>query len=161
MKRFFISVFVILVAVSIKAQTTYNVRVGGGLANVKVHDYEDYDSSDHTAAAAISFQANVPFQRHSPLSFSPTLITAYVTDFDVVFTVPLYIGYKKRIGDQKLFFPKIGPMVSFETYDGRFTVGPSVELAFELKHFVVAINGYMGLLSTGTGGAFLTMGYKF
>lgn len=72
-----------------------------------------------------------------------------------------------------LFFPKIGPAVGYDIYsdDRPFNFGPSVELAFEYKHFVAAINAYCAVneverydyyyAGTNITTASLTLGYKF
>lgn len=56
-----------------------------------------------------------------------------------------------QIGDKLLFFPKIGPAVGYDTFSdfSAFNSGPSVELAFEYKHFVVAVNGYYSIKGVG------------
>ena len=58
-----------------------------------------------------------------------------------------------------MFIPKIGPAAGF-CYE-TFVLGPSVELAFEIKHFVIAGNGFYGLGGENGNGFLLTLGYKF
>lgn len=87
------------------------------------------------------------------------------------------MGYRKRIGNNCLFVPKVGVAggyFSLSDYDDAFLVGPSIDLAFELKHFVIGLTGFYSINTTtdtysGHGGdddcnipmVSLTLGYTF
>ncbi len=130
---------------SLNAQTTFNVR--GGFSTITA-DYH----GDMYAGANIGFQANIPINRNERWVVSPTLIAA--SEFADTFqgSLSIFIGHKIRIANNALFIPKIGPMVGFEANDSRFMAGPSIDLAFEIKHFIVSLNGYYSLCTSGSKG---------
>lgn len=138
MKKLVLSFLLCIMAIGANAQVTMNVRAGGGI------------NTSNLGLTGL-FQVNIPFKKASPFTFSPTI--QYNTDFDTGngsgsqnLLLPLNIGYKKMIGDNCIFFPKIGPAVGLDLYsDDGFNAGPAVELAFEIKHFVVALNGYYAI----------------
>ena len=151
MKKFFLSLLVALMAVSAEAQVTWNVRAGGGISSLF------YDDNGITAGVRFVVQSNIPFTKDGRWMFSPTFSfsigiggTREKRSNDFIF--PLYIGYKAPIGHNVIFSPKLGPVFGFrpgkkDTEDMEFVktgfiAGPSVELSFEIKHFVVALNGY-------------------
>lgn len=173
MKKAFITIFMAFVAIAGFAQTTFNVRVGGGFYQVSEdlyysgyygHSYYE-NETESRGGMALVFEVNVPLGRRiNNFIFSPSL--SILSDFtnDVNFNVPLHFGYKFPMGDGSLFIPKIGPMVGFSA--GGFGTdaviyGPSAELAFEIKHFVVAVNTYVGIDNDSKIGVFGSVGYKF
>lgn len=152
-----------MAALGAKAQVTTNVRVGGGY---------------NTGAPCITglFQANIPFQRGGKLTFSPSVEFDYSTHVDCDGTrnlmLPLQLGYKVPMGNNLLFFPKVGPAVGYDISSGDgFNVGPAAEFAFEGTHFVVAIGGYYSVKDVEYDDYYydyktpfnisLTLGYKF
>ncbi|MGM9929373.1 MAG: hypothetical protein ACI35P_15625 [Bacillus sp. (in: firmicutes)] len=161
MRKIIFSFIMIFMAISAGAQTTFNIRAGAGVFDYK---YEikpsDYDTETFFNGTIIA-QANISLGRRSYFTFSPSAMVATDLLERPHVYVPLFIGYKIPTGNQCLFFPKIGPMAGIDFKEDRFTVGPSAELAFELKHFVVSANFHLGLLDCATIGAFATVGYKF
>lgn len=143
MKKVLLALVMAVSVISAKAQTTMNVRVGGGI---------NTDADGFTGI----FQVNMPFKMGSKWTFSPSLqldmaIDPYDNKGSQNILIPLLFGYKTPIGDKLLFFPKIGPAVGYDTFSdfSAFNSGPSVELAFEYKHFVVAVNGYYSIKGVG------------
>lgn len=58
------------------------------------------------------------------------------------------MGYRTRIGNNCLFVPKVGVAGGYfsqEEYDETFLVGPSIDLALELKHFVIGLTGFYSI----------------
>lgn len=168
MKKVLLALVMAVSVISAKAQTTMNVRAGGGF------------NTDEENVTGI-FQVNMPFEIGSRWTFSPSLqldmaIDPYENKGSQNILIPLLFGYKTQIGDELLFFPKIGPAVGYDIYSDRaFNYGPSVEFAFEYKHFVAAINAYYSVIEVARGyysgthetaetnifTASLTLGYKF
>ena len=129
-----------MAALGAKAQVTTNVRVGCGVI------------TDNIGMTGL-FQVNFPFLTGGAFTFSPSLEMDWAfgpSDWDEDITsrnlsLPLQLGYKVPIRGNLMFFPKVGPAVGYEFGDDvkdNFNIGPSVELAFENKHFVGAIRGY-------------------
>lgn len=165
MKKLFITIIVAFMAMVGYAQTTFNVRIGGGFFQSCYEDYYD-DYIESNGGAALAFEANIPLgARINRFVFSPSLFVVSYLEDGVNFDIPLHFGYKVSLGNGSLFIPKIGPMVGYHTYDENgfgdgFAFGPSAELAFEIKHFVIAANGYYDINHECVG-AFCTVGYKF
>ena len=143
MKKVLLALVMAVSVISAKAQITMNVRAGGGF------------NTDEENVTGI-FQVNMPLETGSRWTFSPSLqldmaIDPYSNKGSQNILVPLLLGYKTQIGDELLFIPKIGPAVGYDTFSefSAFNYGPSVELAFEYKHFVVAANGYLSIKGVG------------
>lgn len=168
MKKVLLALVMAVSVISAKAQTTMNVRAGYGY---------NTDAEGFTGA----FQVNMPLKMGSKWTFSPSLQVDMGFDCDCDrgsqnILLPLYLGHKMKLGNS-LFFPKIGPAVGYDIYSDEraFNFGPSVELAFEYKHFVAAINAYSSVIEvardyyygtsetaeTNIYTASLTIGYKF
>ena len=158
-------------AISAKAQVTWNVRAGGGVFQTEYEEmsyyfdgyYNYYWEGENVPCAALALQVNIPFKRTSRFTFSPTFMAACSYESRIEF--PLFFGYKVPIGNRNLFFPKIGPMVGCDVCTGYAMCGPSLELAFEIKHFIVAANVSVDCVMSDAGsadvGGYLTFGYKF
>ncbi|MGM9679551.1 MAG: hypothetical protein ACI3X7_07260 [Bacteroidaceae bacterium] len=168
MKKIIFSLVMALMTISANAQITWNVRAGGGFLdspyiNLDSPYINNEECTFGSGCFAIVLQENVPLiKRTSKFTFSPTLIADFSSeDFQVSF--PLYLGYKIRIGNRTLFFPKIGPMLGFSSYYGDAMLGMSLESAFEIKHFIVAadFNFNFNTGSYSENGVFITAGYKF
>lgn len=165
MKKYIIAIIMTIMVVSAKGQVTWNLRLGAGAFSAYYFDgydndidYEDY--YDLEAGAAIVGQVNIPFSRTSTFTFSPSFVLGIGGAGQIAF--PIHVGKKVIFGDRKVFFPKIGFVGGYDFWDyGRGIVGPSIELAFELKHFVMAYNYYVGLIDGASHGVFATIGYKF
>lgn len=162
MKRILLALVMAVMTVGVNAQITWNVRAGAG---------ESCDSEGFGCfTPCLSLQTNIPLSAASKFAVSPTLTVA-TPDMDVVnIILPVYFGYKTILANQTLFVPKIGPCVGYLTDNGSFVAGPAAELAVEIKHFVIGVNGYYSLTSTTDDGdkyefnhygTFLTLGYKF
>lgn len=151
MKKLFLSLLVALMAVSAQAQVTWNVRAGGGFTSEYNHD------GDVIGCVRFIVQSNIPFTEDGRWVFSPTFSCAFglggsnaKKSNDFIF--PLYVGYRVPVGRYVIFAPKLGPVFGFrpgkkdvkkiDFMKTGFIAGPSVELSFEIKHFVVALNGY-------------------
>lgn len=157
MKKYIIAIIMTIMVVSAKGQVTWNLRLGAGAFSVCYEDYYDLE-----AGAAIVGQVNIPFSRTSTFTFSPSFVLGIGGAGQIAF--PIHVGKKVIFGDRKVFFPKIGFVGGYDFWDyGRGIVGPSIELAFELKHFVMAFNYYVGLIDEHgpQHGVFATIGYKF
>ena len=161
MKKYIIAIIMTIMVVSAKGQVTWNLRLGAGAFSVSAYEYDDYYEYDYlSGGAAIVGQVNVPFSRTSTFTFSPSFVLGIGGAGHIAF--PIHVGKKVIFGDRKVFFPKIGFVGGYDFWDlGRGIVGPSIELAFELKHFVMAFNYYVGLMDGSNHGVFYTIGYKF
>lgn len=92
-------------------------------------------------------QANISLKNVSLWTFSPAV--QFATDGDGI-TAMLHanMGYRTRIGNNCLFVPKVGVAGGYfsqEEYDETFLVGPSFDLALELKHFVIGLTGFYSI----------------
>lgn len=164
MKKVLLALVMAVSVISAKAQTTMNVRSGYGY------------NTDKDGVTGV-FQVNMPFKMGSKWTFSPSL------QLDMGFRpeggqgsqnilLPLCLGYKIKLGNG-LLFPKLGPAVGYDLFSSgkAFNFGPSVEFAFEYKHFVAAVNAYYSVnevehdnnyyAETNITTASLTLGYKF
>lgn len=166
MKNLLVTIVAAFMAVVGYAQTTFNVRIGGGFFQREYHRYYSLNEIRTDVGAALTFESNIPLgAKTNRTVFSPSLFV--VSDFrdGTNLDIPLHFGYKVSLGYGSLFIPKIGPMVGYhgcdDDYDGNgFAFGPSTELAFEFNHFVIAANGYYDINHECVG-AFCTVGYKF
>lgn len=166
MKKFLVTMVAVFIAMAGYAQTTFNVRVGGGMFQIFDDYYYDeyyYDvCCDDCYGAALTFEANIPLgSRKNKFVFSPSVFMASDFDEGGVLNIPLHFGYKVPIGIGSLFIPKIGPMIGYNVYNESLAFGPSAEFAFEIKHFVFAVNGYVDFMAEAKAGVFGTIGYKF
>lgn len=136
MKKILLSLVMMLACFSAKAQITANVRAGAGY------------NSDNFGLNGV-FQVNIPFKSGGRLTFSPSVEADIPVGYGYSTNIllPLKIGYKIPLGKDFIFFPKIGPALGLDidAYSDMFNVGPSLDLAFEIKHFVVGINGYVSV----------------
>lgn len=154
MKKFISILLVALMAMGAEAQVTGNVRLGGGTIG---------SVDGRFGIAALALEANISFGANRRGVFSPSLLLG--SQFKTkdsesnAFVIPLHLGYKFVIGDGAMFIPKIGPAAGICC--DNFVLGPSVELAFEVKHFVIAGNGFYGFGDERGNGFLLTLGYKF
>lgn len=135
MKKVLLSLMMAVTAIGASAQNTYNVRVGG----VVMQDYY---------LPTVMGQANFSLKNGSLWTFSPAV--QFSTDlYNISALAHFNIGYRTIIGDHSLFVPKIGIALGHNTYDfeyeGSFLVGPSIDLAFELKHFVIGLTGFYSI----------------
>lgn len=158
MKKFLLSLAMAITAIGASAQNTYNVRAGGAVLN-------EY------AAFTTMAQANIPLKNVSLWTFSPAVQLA-INDEDIAAMLHANMGYRTRIGNNCLFVPKVGVAggyFSLYDYDEAFLVGPSIDLALELKHFVIGLTGFYSInqtLGEGNGDCniplvSLTLGYTF
>lgn len=135
MKKILLSLMMAVTAIGASAQNTYNVRVGG----VAIQDFY---------LPTVIGQANFSLKNGSLWTFSPAV--QFSTDLYNISTLAHFnIGYRTTIGDHSLFVPKIGIALGHNTYDidyeGTFLVGPSIDLAFELKHIVIGLTGFYSI----------------
>lgn len=158
MKKFLLSLAMAITAIGASAQNTYNVRAGGAILN-------------DCAAFTTMTQANISLKNVSLWTFSPAVQFATDGD-DTAAMLHANIGYRTRIGNNCLFVPKVGVAggyFSLYDYDEAFLVGPSIDLALELKHFVIGLTGFYSInqtLGEGNGDCniplvSLTLGYTF
>lgn len=168
MKNLLVTIVAAFMAVVGYAQTTFNVRVGAGVFQYSSEDKPDDYYINDAFGGALTFEANIPLgDKVNKYIFSPSI--SIMTDFcgEICAVAPLHFGYKVHLSTGSLFIPKIGPMIGTHyTLDyygedhNEVAFGPSSEFAFEIKHFVVAANGYYDVLNS-CGGVFCTVGYKF
>lgn len=158
MKRIKLSIILLVLTVSVKAQTTFNIR--GALGYGEKDDYSQYNYP--VFLSGICAQSNITLgSRTCKWTFSPTLFLAVDIEGTFNAAAPLLFGYKVPISNGCLFIPKIGPAFGYYVDSGTFILGPSAEFAFEIKHFIVSANSYFGLYDGFYPYAFLTFGYKF
>ena len=161
MKKYIIAIIMTIMVVSAKGQVTWNVRAGvGGFSVYYYIDSEYYGNDEMWPGFAFVGQVNIPFTRTSTFSLSPSFALGVGGEAGHV-AFPIHVGKKIILGNRQIFYPKVGLVGG---YDGDHGIlGPSVELAFELKHFVMAFNYYVGLIDEHgpQHGVFATIGYKF
>lgn len=152
MKKLIITLICVITAVGINAQNTYNVRLGYGGVNCNVDGKLEFHS-----LITGGFQANFPVKPHSPITFSPALeldYASFASEYDASYlniAFPLLLGYKIPVANKCIFYPKAGLKVGyFSSTNDSFYIGPSAELAFEIKDFVVALNGSFPFSNTDT-----------
>ncbi len=163
MKKILLSLAMAITAIGASAQNTYNVRIGGTIMD------------EYTTLTTMT-QANISLKNVGLWVFSPTV--QFATDGgSKAIMLHANMGYRTRIGNNCLFVPKVGVAggyFSLSDYDDAFLVGPSIDLAFELKHFVIGLTGFYSINTTtdtysGHGGdddcnipmVSLTLGYTF
>ena len=70
-------------------------------------------------------------------------------DEDIAAMLHTNIGYRTRISNNCLFVPKVGVAGGyFGDTEGTILVGPSIDLALELKHFVIGLTGFYSINTT-------------
>lgn len=134
MKKIILSLAMAMTAIGANAQNTYNVRAGGAVLN-------EY------AAFTIMAQANISLNNYGTWTFSPAVQLATNVD-DTAAMLHANMGSRTRIGNNCLFVPKVGVAggyFSLYDYDETFLVGPSIDLALELKHFVIGLTGFYSI----------------
>mgnify|MGYP007121479794 FL=1 len=137
MKKILLSLAMAMTAIGASAQNTYNVRVGGAVL------------SDAAAFTTIA-QANISLNNYGSWIFSPAVQLATEGD-DKAAMIHANMGYRKRIGNNCLFVPKLGVAggyFSLDGYNDAFLVGPSIDLALELKHVVIGVTGFYSINKT-------------
>lgn len=162
MKKFLIILFLAFcAAVQSNAQMTWNVRAGGGLVYPVYEDYWDY-YSECRFGSMVFLETNIPFAKGSQWCISPSIIVGSDRNDHDVMSLPILMGYKLPVGNSGLFIPKVGPFVGFIDDEDPVLFGPSVELAYEYKHFITALNASLDLLGCiSPPHVFLSIGYKF
>lgn len=163
MKKVIFTLLFLLISATGFAQTTWNLRLGTGISTVPHRDMEVMP------AFVVQTQCNIPFRKGSSWTFSPSLelSAAYQGRFQASF--PLTVGYKVPMGRNKIFYPKFGAKVGYETFTTAI-VGPTAALDLELSHFVMGLSAAYSLTkysdryreySYNPWNLFLTFGYKF
>lgn len=135
MKKFLLSLAIAITAIGASAQNTFNVRAGGAVL------------SDAAAFTTIA-QANISLNDYGSWIFSPAVQFA-TDDEDIAAMLHTNMGYRTRIGNNCLFVPKVGVAGGyFGDTEGTILVGPSIDLALELKHFVIGLTGFYSINTT-------------
>lgn len=137
MKKFLLSLVMAITAIGASAQNTYNVRAGGAVLN-------EY------AAFTIMAQANISLNNYGTWTFSPAVQLATNVD-ETAAMLHANMGSRTRIGNNCLFVPKVGVAggyFSLYDYDETILVGPSIDFALELKHFVIGLTGFYSINTT-------------
>lgn len=158
MKKIILSLAMAMTAIGASAQNNFNVRAGGAVL------------SDAAAFTTIA-QANISLNDYGSWIFSPAVQLATDGD-DTAAMLHANMGYRTRIGNNCLFAPKVGVAGGYFSLcdsDEAFLVGPSIDLALELKHFVIGLTGFYSInqtLEEGYGDCniplvSLTLGYTF
>lgn len=158
MKKILLFLLFAIAAMTVNAQTTYNVRAGMGQVPVTYNSYEDRYLSV-VKGTTCTFQVNAPINSYNTLTISPTLSYTF-SEEGFFFDLPVYIGYKVPMRGHSILYPKIGPTIVAE--DG-FYFGYSAELTWEYKRFVLGADCYYLVESEDvddTGFRFF-VGYKF
>lgn len=136
MKKFLLSLAMAMTAIGASAQNTYNVRAGGAFL-------EGYPYT-------IIAQANISLKNVGLWVFSPAVQLATEGE-NTAAMLHANMGYRKRIGNNCLFVPKVGVAggyFSLAGYNEAFLVGPSIDLALELKHVVIGVTGFYSINKT-------------
>lgn len=133
MKKFLLSLAMAMTAIGASAQNTFNVRAGGAVLS---------DAAAFTTMA----QANISLNNYGSWTFSPAVQLATDGD-DIAAMLHANMGYRTRIGNNCLFAPKVGVAGGSigNKNDGVFIIGPSIDLALELKHFVIGLTGFSSI----------------
>lgn len=134
MKKILLLLAMAMTAIGASAQNTYNVRAGGAILN-------------DCAAFTTMTQANISLKNVSLWTFSPAVQFATDGD-DIAAMLHANMGYRTRIGNNCLFVPKVGVAGGYfwhDSYNETFLVGPSIDLALELKHFVIGLTGFYSI----------------
>lgn len=136
MKKFLLSLAMAMTAIGASAQNTFNVRAGGAVLS---------DAAAFTTMA----QANISLNNYGSWTFSPAVQLATDGD-DIAAMLHANMGYRTRIGNNCLFAPKVGVAGGYfslaEYYKTfPFLIGPSIDLALELKHFVIGLTGFYSI----------------
>lgn len=135
MKKFLLSLAMAITAIGASAQNTFNVRAGGAVLS---------DAAAFTTMA----QANISLNNYGSWTFSPAVQLATDGD-DRAAMLHANMGYRTRIGNNCLFAPKVGVAGGyFGDTEGTILVGPSIDLALELKHFVIGLTGFYSINTT-------------
>lgn len=89
---------------------------------------------------------NISLNDYGSWTFSPAVQIATDGD-DTAAMLHINMGYRTRIGNNCLFVPKVGVAGGSlgDSNDGMFLVGPSIDLALELKHFVIGLTGFYSI----------------
>lgn len=135
MKKILLSLAMAITAIGASAQNTFNVRAGGAFL-------EGYPYT-------IIAQANISLKNVGLWVFSPAVQLATEGD-NTAAMLHANMGYRKRIGNNCLFVPKVGVAGGYfslaEYYKTfPFLIGPSIDLALELKHFVIGLTGFYSI----------------
>lgn len=135
MKKFLLSLAMAITAIGASAQNTFNVRAGGAVLS---------DAAVFTTMA----QENISLNNYGSWTFSPAVQFATDGD-DTAAMLHANMGYRTRIGNNCLFVPKVGVAGGyFGDTEGAILVGPSIDLALELKHFVIGLTGFYSINTT-------------
>lgn len=135
MKKFLLSLAMAMTAIGASAQNTFNVRAGGAVLS---------DAAVFTTMA----QENISLNNYGSWTFSPAVQLATDGD-DIAAMLHANMGYRTRIGNNCLFAPKVGVAGGyFGDTEGTILVGPSIDLALELKHFVIGLTGFYSINTT-------------
>lgn len=152
MKKLLVTLICAVMAIGLNAQNTYNVRLGYGGVNLNV----DGKLELHSLITG-GFQANFPVKPHSPITFSPALELGYASfasEYDDSYfhiAFPLHLGYKIPMANKCIFYPKAGLKAGYiSSTNDSFYIGPSAEVALEIKNFIVAVNGSFPVSKTNT-----------
>lgn len=103
MKKYIITLLMLLAISEADAQITKSITVGGGI-NVKEY------------GATVQFQVNIPLKESSLFVISPTIQINEPFEEEVgsqSAIVPIYIGYRKKFDTGLIFIPKVGPAAGF------------------------------------------------
>lgn len=134
MKKFLLSLAMAITAIGASAQNTFNVRAGGAVLS-------------DAAVFTIMAQANISLNNYGTWTFSPAVQLATNVD-ETAAMLHANMGSRTRIGNNCLFVSKVGVAggyFSLYDYDETFLVGPSIDLALELKHFVIGLTGFYSI----------------
>ena len=147
-----------------QAQTTFNIRAGGGYGTKLYYDNGYY--GDMGGSVSILLQTNIGLNRRGTLTFSPTFMYSPVFDVDGDkinnLAFPLFFGYKIPFANAAIFYPKLGPCVGVTVGTHSIPIaGPAIELAIEKRHFVAAFDYYYSSFKGGNYQLAFTVGYKF
>lgn len=164
MKKNLLSLAMAMTAIGASAQNTYNVRIGGTIM------YE------YTTPITMT-QANISLKDGGLWVFSPAVQFGFDGGDNLAIMLHANMGYRKRIGNNCLFVPKVGVAGGYFALSDpgdAFLVGPSIDLALELKHFVIGLTGFYSINTAGSCSGYgdyedeynipmlsLTLGYTF
>ena len=157
----------LLSVVTVSARSAYfNVRVGGGMTSGINAPGKINDAILRPAGGVtFMFQPNILLGNSKKFVLAPSLQYEYAgigeTVRDHVVSIPILFGYRVKLSDGIFFVPKVGPTLGcrissrrtiYNNFDiskekEHFIAGAYLDLCFEIKRFVIGLNGYYSFTS--------------
>lgn len=157
----------LLSVVTVSARSAYfNVRVGGGITSGITAPGKIDDAILRPAGGVtFMFQPNILLGGSKKFVIAPSLQYEYAglgdEIRDHVLSAPILFGYRIKLSDGIFFVPKVGPTLGCRFSNHRtiyqyicvskekeqFIAGAYLDLCFEIRRFVIGLNGYYSFTS--------------